>query len=381
MTHGGTRGGARKAFRTILSSPYSLVLGVWSGACAAPPANVEDSSGSVGGSRAPSEGSVAPGAAESGGRPTTALPPLGGTLAAGSPGTGEVTLVTGGGESGPTVRPGGNGGTGPSGVSIGGQTGLLTEEQWAVATGPLPGEHFLETRTCPGERIAQAYRIVPTVVCRMSPSWTLANPVRDCTLEPLCTGPEQCQEGAFGVCRGTTYATCKYPVGVNEPCVSDSDCTSLPDGRCPMQVMSDILCYPTGECRQPTQHCYYRDQPCESDSDCDSVTGGTCAKLILYARCDYHQCRQDSDCAVGSRCACSEFTLSNRCVPADCSTDEECGVGQVCRLEVGCHGMLIGYHCSTSADTCQSDPDCTPATCGYSQDRWQCFLRDCPMID
>jgi hypothetical protein len=77
------------------------------------------------------------------------------------------------------------------------------------------------------------------------------------------------------------------------------------------------------------------------------------------------------------RCACAVYRYGNVCVPADCQTDGDCSAGRECRLELGCHGMAMGYHCSTALDTCRIKDDCGVDYCAF-KGSWQCEPKFCP---
>ena len=149
-------------------------------------------------------------------------------------------------------------------------------------------------------------------------------------------------------------------------------------GSCQARSGSDIDCYPDGECLMPApcRYCNYPVQSCTVDAECTSAPGGQCDKFITSTRCVYSQCALDADCAAGSRCACSEDTLQSNCVPAGCSTDSDCGTG-TCRLEQGCFGEAVGYHCTTSSDGCASAQDCAGLPCSFNGTTWQCTTNPC----
>jgi len=295
-----------------------------------------------------------------------------------------------GGAAGSVV--GGAGGTGPGGGAgsdegTGGATagassgGLMTTEQWEALTAPQPGEHAVLTSGCDGAPIGQEYRILPTVGCALAPDYDYeTNPVRDCTVEPFCSGPEDCQEEPFGSCRGFPYAYCDYGLE-REPCTTDADCSTLTGGHCATSGSNESLCFPTGECVGPEPTCFYPEESCTNDSSCTQLPGGRCEKVIRFARCSYDLCTADADCPGTDRCACSELSEQNECVSADCSEEADCEDGEECRLERGCYGSVVAYHCSTSADTCRTAADCDGLHCSYADEHWQCVELDCPYID
>ncbi len=270
-------------------------------------------------------------------------------------------------------------------VSIQLPPATMTKEAWDALAAPLTSEHNVLPLSCQGSPISQDFLVLPSAACSIAPNYNYVTyPVRLCTLQPTCSGPESCQDSAFGTCRGDPYSYCtypSYPLRQIESCAVNSDCVTLPGGSC-LPSESDVNCYPDGECimAAPCRYCNYPEQPCALDTECTSAPGGQCSKFILFTRCVYSQCAVDADCGAGSRCACSEDDLQNHCIPADCSTDSDCGAGQVCRLELGCFGTVIAYHCSTSSDGCASDQDCAGMPCSFNGTTWQC-RTGCPTLD
>ncbi|HMI85820.1 MAG TPA: hypothetical protein VK550_17105 [Polyangiaceae bacterium] len=255
-------------------------------------------------------------------------------------------------------------------------TGFITEEEWQRRIAPLEGEHDLErhvSQGCPPQRIPQDFRIKPTLACRVRPG---NNMVRDCDVEPLCTRHAECEAKPFGACRGSPSARCVYPID-RDVCSATNDCTALPNGFCTPTV-TQTHCYPTGRCEITQQRCNYRDEDCSSDADCTTAAGGVCEKRIISVRCVYQGCMDSADCGQGMRCACAIYGTGNVCVPADCRADGDCAEGQECRLELGCHGMAQGYHCSTALDTCRAKEDCGVDLCVF-RGSWQCEPKFCPV--
>lgn len=292
--------------------------------------------------------------------------------------------------------PARGGATSASGASApGGAGGALAPDSLEELLAPLPGEHEILGPGCGAEPIGQEFRAAPTLEC----SWFLARTdegdVRNCTVhDPPCTGPDDCTS-PFGFCRGSPYATCEYPVEEGQPCTTDADCADLPHGTCNTSAEEGVTyCYPDGRCELQVPSCFVDSEPCATDDDCRAAPGGTCVKRIDFPECAYHECLADADCPVGHRCACSPYDDVNVCVPAACASDADCGDGQTCRLEHGCQDELVAFHCSTPADTCQSDADCAEfclpdggpcaneamdgVSCAVVTDSWECVIRACP---
>ena len=256
--------------------------------------------------------------------------------------------------------------------------GSVTREQWEEMLEPLTGEHAVENDSCTPEPIPQEYRIHPRVACRPGPDYdSETNPVRHCAIDPFCARHEECTEQPFGVCRGQTTASCVYPdADFDRSCESDADCAP---GECDIaRDYADIECYPTGECVEPANHCRPPAEACASDADCTALPEGTCQRRIFQTTCYYHACLEASDCATGRACICSGLLARNVCVAGDCIADEDCDAGLECRAERDCHEHPVGVHCSSEADSCRSNADCTyPETCSFAEGSWRCIVREC----
>jgi hypothetical protein len=262
------------------------------------------------------------------------------------------------------------------GPALDASTGRITEEEWQRRTAPVEGEHEVDRHVsygCASQRIAQDFRVIPPVGCRVRPG---ATRVRDCDVEPFCTRHEQCTAKPFGKCRGSPSARCEYPIA-RDVCSTASDCTALPNGFC-SPIGTQTLCYPTGLCETMPRSCGYRDEECTSDADCTTMACGVCQKRISSVRCEYQDCMSDEDCGEGARCACSPVRTGNVCIPADCQMDTDCGIDRECRLELGCHGMPVAYHCSTPLDTCRTKEECGLDYCVF-KGSWQCESKFCPV--
>jgi hypothetical protein len=252
----------------------------------------------------------------------------------------------------------------------------LTEEEWERIRRPVEGMHDVDSFPswgCPTRAIEQEFRILPTVAC----VWSATRDFRECDVERYCQRHTDCTERPFGRCRGSPSASCVYPDVLPSPCSSDSECTSLPGGGCPMVTEPNtVRCYPTGRCETPERRCLYRSELCSNDSECTSAPAGVCEKRIRFARCEYQGCLEDGDCSAGQRCACA--SPRHVCVAADCAADTDCAAGQLCLLGRGCFGAPAGYHCSTPLDTCHADEECAPGSHCKFDGHWQCREKFCP---
>jgi hypothetical protein len=253
----------------------------------------------------------------------------------------------------------------------------ITEEEWERITGLVAGTHNVDSFPsggCPTHSIEQEFRILPTVVC----AWSATRDFRECDVERHCQRHTDCTERPLGRCRGSPSATCVYPDVPPSSCSSNSECTSLPGGSCPMVTEPNTpRCYPTGRCETPERRCFHQSELCSNDSECTSTPGGICEKRIRFARCEYQGCLEDGDCAAGQRCACS--SPRHLCVPADCAGDADCSAGEQCLLERGgCFGAASGYHCTTPLDTCHAKEECASAGDCIFDGHWQCRYKPCP---
>lgn len=268
-------------------------------------------------------------------------------------------------------------GTGGSSGSVGrgGSAGAAA----GLAPAPLEVEHETEVMRCDGGRVDQEFLIQPSMECRQAPDYDFAtNQTWVCKVADYCTTHADCGEEPFGRCMGAPSAECVYP---SEPCSADEACTSRPNGSCP-DAWPGRQCNEAGKCWSQPRECHYApvvvaeedaEEGCKSDADCD---GGVCTKRLLYTRCYYHGCIADSDCGAGMRCACSNGM--NACVPADCASDADCPEGE-CRLDYGCFAAQ-GFRCSSPADTCEEDDECSMSgRCEYSAGRFQCQRDLCPI--
>jgi hypothetical protein len=107
--------------------------------------------------------------------------------------------------------------------------------------------------------------------------------------------------------------------------------------------------------------------------------------------CVWDICADDSACPAGQTCACHgspyEFGEGNHCVPSNCRVDADCGPGGWCSptFSASLCGVVGGYYCHTSRDTCVNDSDCVDGgvgfACGFDTTvgYWSCmFNLPCP---
>jgi hypothetical protein len=296
-------------------------------------------------------------------------------------------LGGGGGESTLGAARAGAAGTGEDTVASG---AALSEAEWQRLTGPQPGVHEVYDQACEGERIAQEYRIVPSVECawRRDEGGMLAPAfILDCEVGDYCSSAADCTEQPGGVCRGNASSRCEYPgIDLSAACERDADCNAAPGGLCAGNVSgAALLCFPTGECRTSADAvCAYPSlsQPCERDADCTAAPGGACRLELSFSECAYNECDDADDCGPAARCECLGV---RRCVPANCFADSDCAAGYPCAptlaLQCGNLNPTAGYYCHGASDECQSDSDCAGLSCVFDAavERWAC--RDITCFD
>ena len=163
-------------------------------------------------------------------------------------------------------------------------------------------------------------------------------------------GYEVCDNGrAFRV----GPATCTPPEASNSEaciadvsdCVTDSDCTDGPNGRCLTQFF---------------------------DGPIDDT----------YCGCRYF-CERDADCGAGEVCECVNGN-PGVCRVANCeeSADCESGVCELSRYTDGCD-FYNGFFCRTEADSCHVDNGCDPESrqCSVApfgdDESWACYEEFC----
>ena len=271
-------------------------------------------------------------------------------------------------------------------TSVGGALSLATGGWGNVANGagwgptgeldPIPGEHDILEATCEGAPIGQEYVVQPNLICsheysldggtRIDPTYVV------CGVADYCMHQSECDARPFGRCEGSPGVGCYYP---REPCTTDADCTSAPDGKCPSYTET-LRCESSDRCWVVQPACLYPNLGggCATDADCTQRPGGECRRTITFARCIYDKCAADSDCAADEHCACSND--QRRCYPANCRSDADCAGGQSCQEFIGCRG-LAGFYCTTPDDGCSSYDDCNGGPCNYDGSSFQC-AEPCP---
>ncbi|HTA21117.1 MAG TPA: hypothetical protein VK989_17620 [Polyangia bacterium] len=137
--------------------------------------------------------------------------------------------------------------------------------------------------------------------------------------------------------------------------------------------------------------------PSEASSECgtdhDCVEGGLNGACIPGVRgsiadggggcgCVYDRCASDADCGGRGPCQCASLEVGNSCLAGNCTIDADCGVGGYCSpVADPCTGIVSGYWCHTSRDTCVDNVDCA-GHCTYlaTNARWTCAPpQSCPL--
>jgi hypothetical protein len=118
------------------------------------------------------------------------------------------------------------------------------------------------------------------------------------------------------------------------------------------------------------EHVFQRD---ENDEPTQTPSGfvacGPNAVLYRIAEvpCRYERagCRCDADCDEGQACTCGAVsTYGNGCLLADCRSSDDCVDGE-CKVASGDCGSPYALLCTTPADDCVADQDCSTNFCAY----------------
>jgi hypothetical protein len=268
----------------------------------------------------------------------------------------------------------GSGGSviGPSGgTPAEGGSGFISQDEWREATAPVSGPHEIWTYdSCDpphagsnSVRVGQEYSVIPSIGTTAGPDFE-ANAIYYAVLMDYCLTPADCTEHPHGACEGfISDAYCEY-AEPPEPdlCWVDEECTRKPEGTCvlPVGPYAFEVCYPTGECVEPSGKCTYAgDTPCEDDADCDEGADGRCI-FPVDTRCAYDLCHEDDECADGERCGCG------RCETADCARDDACPEGETCAFgRAFCFGRT--FQCTTPDDLCAPEEE---EGCTYQGSHW-----------
>lgn len=127
---------------------------------------------------------------------------------------------------------------------------------------------------------------------------------------------------------------------------------------------------------RPTQHPPVDGVTCLNDEECVALPYGYClANASGSTRCQYG-CVVDSDCANDEVCHCGDPV--GTCEPADCRTSSDCPDGERCVVSRGDRQRGFGYLCTSEADECLVDSDCTTqprVLCSFTPEGRRCQPR------
>lgn len=130
-------------------------------------------------------------------------------------------------------------------------------------------------------------------------------------------------------------------------------------------------------------------EECQTDGDCrrNEVCGATIFGYGMNCVC-YATCLSDDDCETGTACVpraavqgddWSRFLhFQNLCLPAGCRSDADCGGGECRASPDSCQLGVTELACSTPADECTRDEDCTALVaqeneyCSFDGEAWVC---------
>ncbi|HEX3850568.1 MAG TPA: hypothetical protein VHW01_06350 [Polyangiaceae bacterium] len=108
--------------------------------------------------------------------------------------------------------------------------------------------------------------------------------------------------------------------------------------------------------------------------------------VSMYAECVSDECTSDGDCKSGELCTPPGLRTVRQCMPASCRRDSDCTAeaGGACVVFGGaCCFNTMGpgtfrpeqLACAYPSDGCQSDADCTGASCVVSDGRAHCASK------
>ena len=125
---------------------------------------------------------------------------------------------------------------------------------------------------------------------------------------------------------------------------------------------------------------------CTSDADCIEKPFGSCQQDMVFGgftegscSCVYG-CATDDDCEAGQICRCAgdELGLYTQCIAAGCTVDSDCPDGEICGLspDICAPGGFLTA-CTTPADLCEDNTQCTEPGCTFNVDHWDCANAAC----
>ncbi len=125
---------------------------------------------------------------------------------------------------------------------------------------------------------------------------------------------------------------------------------------------------------------------CKDDSECVEKPFGSCQQDMVFGgfaegscSCVYG-CATDDDCDPGQICRCAGDSLGlyTECIAAGCTVDSDCPPGEICGLspDICAPGGFLTA-CTTPADTCDNNDECTQPGCTFNLDKWDCANAAC----
>ena len=125
---------------------------------------------------------------------------------------------------------------------------------------------------------------------------------------------------------------------------------------------------------------------CKADADCVEKPFGSCQQDMIFGgfaegscSCVYG-CATDDDCDAGQICRCAGDSLGlyTQCIAAGCTVDSDCPPGEICGLspDICAPGGFLTA-CTTPADTCDNNDQCTLPGCTFNLDHWDCANAAC----
>jgi len=119
---------------------------------------------------------------------------------------------------------------------------------------------------------------------------------------------------------------------------------------------------------------------CITDADCSSLPNGFCDHQPGQPTKCKSACVTDADCGffqdIPQACAC-DGVHPGRCVLAGCRTDTDCGPNSLCALVTLNCAFSAKFQCTSPADTCTSDSECPNAQCLSNTVNLSCSAPGC----